>query len=112
MDDKTGRPLCRIDRATLIILGCFTFGYSVFWTSFAKLYIQLPFLDFPVFVGEVLLAVCLFLLAAKWGIKPVQMNAWYWLLAAYAAWVLVKAVGGYRAFGPLSFRNAALFYYP
>ncbi len=111
-DKRIERKLWLIDYTVMILLGSFMLGCGIFWISFAKLSVQLPFLDFPIFTGEIVLALCLLLLLIKWEIKPPQMNVWYWLLAIYAIWVFVKAVHGYRTFGAYSLRNAALFYYP
>ena len=47
------------------VLGIFCYLYSMFWSYFAELNIQFPFLDFPIFVGEILLGACLLLLIAK-----------------------------------------------
>ncbi len=101
-----------IDRIGLFCIGVFYLCYSMFWSSFAEIHITLPFLDFPIFVGEILLAGCLILLIFKWKVTSFRFNLWYYLLAVYIGWLLVKALGGYFAFGPLAFRNAALFYYP
>lgn len=101
-----------IDWVGLSSIGIFCLCYSVFWSSFAEIHITLPFLDFPIFVGEILLAGCMVLLVLKWKVMAFRFNAWYYLLGAYVGWVLIKALSGYFVFGPLAFRNAALFYYP
>jgi hypothetical protein len=101
-----------IDWVGLSAIGIFCLCYSIFWSSFAEIHITVPFLDFPIFVGEILLAVCVVLLVVKWKVTAFRFNAWYYLLGAYVGWVLIKALGGYFVFGPLAFRNAALFYYP
>lgn len=97
-----------------IALGISCMLYSIFAAAFAEWNVRLPFLNFPIFVGEILLAAGLLLVAIKWsylgnfcGIK----RPYIYLLAGYVVWILVKALWGYFTFGPLSFRHAALFYY-
>lgn len=101
-----------IDRTGLLAIGIFCLCYSIFWSSFAENHITVPFLNFPIFVGEILLAVCMILLAFKWKVTGFRFNPWYYFLGAYVGWITIKALGGYFVFGPLAFRNAALFYYP
>src|SRR3989338_6570315 len=111
-DKRIERKIWLIDYTVMMLLGSFMLGCVIFWVSFAKLSVQLPFLSFPIFLGEILLVLCLFLLLVKWEIKPPAIPVWYWMVLAYAGWVLGKAVEGYPASGAYSFRNAALFYYP
>ena len=93
-------------------LSIFYLLYSMFGSTFAELNIQLPFLDFPIFVGEVLLGVCLAILLINRREWWKELNLKYrWAIIIFICWLLVKAVHGYLTFGPLAFRNAALFYY-
>ncbi len=101
-----------IDFIGLGSAGIVCFLYSLFWSNFAELHIALPFLDFPIFVGEILLFWCIVLLALKWKTAGFKFDRKYWLLVLYGVWVLYKAAHGYFEWGPLALRNAALFYYP
>ena len=101
-----------IDWIALCVLGIFCYLYSIFYSYFAELNIQLPFLDFPVFMGEILLGFLAVLFLLKLKTTPVRFNRWHYLLLVYLLFILVKAFYGYLKWGPLAFRNAALFYYP
>jgi len=94
------------------LLFLFSLGYSIYWRDFAEIHLSLPFLDFPIFIGEMLLAVCLTYLAIKWTTEKSWKEPWKMMVGVYLLWILVKAMAGYLTHGPLSFRNAALFYYP
>jgi hypothetical protein len=97
---------------SLFLLGSFSILYSTFWSKFAELNLQLPFLNFPIFIGEVLLFIGLMLSAAKlWQCPVIFHKAHGWILV-YVAWLLIKAFQGYAIYGPLAFRTSALFYYP
>lgn len=101
-----------VDLICLGSIGIICFLYSIFWSTFAETHITLPFLDFPIFIGEILLFECVLLLILKWRIAKVKFNYKYYLLFLYVAWVLIRALHGYIEWGPLALRNAALFYYP
>lgn len=90
----------------------FAYCYSLFEREFAQLYVQLPFLDFPIFVGEILLATCLILLLFLRKHHQIELEKWHYLLLLYIGWLLWKALTGYFQFGPLALRTASLFYYP
>ena len=99
----------------LCLIGFFSIGYSLFGARFAELHIQLFFLDFPVFAGEILLFFCLILLLMKWKKVPLKFSRWHYLLLFYFAFVVTKALWGYLGppkWGPLALRHSALFYYP
>ncbi len=98
-----------LDSSGLISIGIISLGYVLFVRPFAELHIQVPFLDFPVFIGEGLLFLCLGLLLFKGDLKVNERNFWIFV---YLGFVLMKALLGYIKFGPLAFRHAALFYYP
>jgi hypothetical protein len=98
--------------AVLCVLGIFCYLYSVFGSDFAEINAQFPFLNFPIFVGEFLLAFCITMLLIKWKTLPIKINRWHFILFVYIAFVLTKAFYGYYKWGPLAFRNSALFYYP
>ncbi len=100
-----------LDAAGLISIGILCLGYVLFSSIFAECHIKLFFLNFPIFVGEVILFLCLILFFSKCFSQP-AFNKCYWAVIAYFVFVLIKAFWGYFEFGPLAFRNAALFYYP
>jgi glycosyltransferase involved in cell wall biosynthesis len=90
-------------------IGIFSLGYVLFYRQFAELNIHLPFLNFPIFVGEVLLFLCLCAFLLKGDLRIEKKHYW---IVGYFAFVLLKALYGYIKFGPLALRHAALFYYP
>jgi len=96
----------------LSAIGLFSLAYIVFARRFAELHIELGFLDFPIFIGEILLFFCLIILAIKWSKQPVKLGIYHYLIFFYLIFILIKAFWGYSIWGPLSFRHAALFYYP
>lgn len=101
-----------IDSTGLILIGLFSLGYCLFSRRFAELHISFFFLDFPVFVGEVLLFLCFTLLLIKWKFRPEKFTGWHYLIFSYFGFVLMKTSLGYLRWGPLAFRHSALFYYP
>jgi len=101
-----------IDKIIFWLIGFFSFWYAFMVSAFAEFYVQLPFLNFPIFIGEILLGLCLLLLGLKYRIHELDLGPWRIWLLAYVVWILVKALWGYMTFGPLALRNAALFYYP
>lgn len=102
-----------IDSFGLIAIGVPSLGYILFSVPFAEFHIRFSFLDFPIFIGEILLFICLTLFFVKYLISPTRnLNKWHYLLIVYFAFVVIKALYGYFTLGPLSFRNAALLYYP
>lgn len=101
-----------IDYIVLSLLGLLFLGYSIFYKSFAELHIQLPFFDFPIFTGEIILAFCIVLTLYKWFLSRKKFNRIYIAFLIYIIFVLWKAFAGYGKFGPLAFRHAAMFYYP
>lgn len=100
-----------IDLFGLISIGLFSICYILFSSQFAELNIQLPFLDFPIFLGEILLFICLVLFAVRCAICPLKLHKWHYVLIGYFAFIIVKALRGYVLWGPLAMRDAALLYY-
>jgi len=100
-----------IDLIGLWSVGIICFLYSVFWSNFAEINIALPLLDFPIFIGEILLFWCVILLFLKWKANGLKLNYKFYFLLLYVLWVLIRASYGYFQWGPLALRNAALFYY-
>ncbi|MBN3040111.1 MAG: O-antigen ligase family protein [Candidatus Omnitrophica bacterium] len=101
-----------IDTLGLALIGCLSLGYCLFSKRFAELHIDIHFLDFPVFIGEIILILCLFLFIFKLSKQPLVLNFKHYLIFFYFFFVIVKAFYGYYTWGPLAFRHSALFYYP
>ncbi len=104
-----------IDLSGLFSLGIFSLGYIVTLKGLAEKHIQLPFLNFPIFVGEILLFVCLLLFLAKYINNPPEVIKWrHYLILCYFVFVIIKALHGYFIWdsSPLALRHAALLYYP
>ena len=101
-----------IDLVGLVSVGVICLLYSLYWSNFAEVHVTLPFLNFPIFVGEILLFWCAVLLAVKWALNGFGLSRSYGLFIIYVVWLLIKALHGYFVWGPLALRNAALFYYP
>jgi len=109
--DKENHNISIINSAGLLCIGIYSLGYLMYKRAFAELHILLPFLDFPIFVGEVLLLICFILFIFKCNIVSAKLNKWHYLLLAFYAFVLIKALCGYLQWGPLALRHSALFYY-
>jgi len=101
-----------IDVCGLVAMGVFSLAYILFGKFFAELHIQIPFLDFPIFVGEILLLTCVALFFFKYKNNILIVNRWHYFVIGYFAFIIIKAIYGYWVWGPLAFRHAALFYYP
>ena len=108
MDDLRKKHY-NLDSFGLLSIGIISIGYVMFVRSFAELHIQLSFLDFPIFIGEILLFLCLCIFLLKRDLRLEKKHCW---IIGYFVFVVAKALYGYSRFGPLAFRNAALFYYP
>lgn len=103
------------DAADGLILSLLAFsfiGYSVYYKKFAEIHISIPGLDFPFFIGEIILAACMAVLLLKWFFIRKKFTRIYIFILLYIFLVLLKAFTGYFLFGPLAFRHAAIFYYP
>jgi hypothetical protein len=98
--------------AVLFPVGAFSLGYILFKRDFAKLHFDFSCLNFPVFVGEVLLSYCVLLLIIWWFRNPPVRNRFNTFIFIYLFWFMCKAAWGYYIWGPLALRHAALFYYP
>lgn len=101
-----------IDTPGLALLFLLTASYLLFGAPFAELHIEL-FQAIPVFVGEIVLTICLFLFSFRCFVsgpgvrQPVILS---WIMFGF--WILGKAVTGYFETKGYALRNAALFYYP
>lgn len=101
-----------INYTALFLLGLAFFCYTIFGVKLAELAIQIPVLDFPIFVGEILLGVIIILFFLKFLLHPLKSNKSISLaLILFLIFILAKAIIGYREWGPLALRNTALFYY-
>lgn len=101
-----------IDYAVMAALFIFCLKYITYYgKSFAETSVNFQFLNFPVFIGEFLLAVCGILCVIKMCIEPVRFNKWHYLFAGFICFILAKAYWGYIHRGPLALRDAAMFYY-
>ena len=58
----------------LLSIGIISYFFSLLSADFADLHISLPYLGFPVFIVELLLAVCILLLILKWLITGFRFN--------------------------------------
>jgi len=99
----------RVGMAAIVLV---SMGYVLFGSTFAQMRLEFSFLNFPVFIGEILFCFSLLLLIFKIVLGKQELGRWGWILGAYFLFILVKAFGGYFHWGPLAFRDAALFYYP
>lgn len=99
----------------LVGIGIVTIGYVLGGSDFAEINLQLSFLSFPIFIGEILFFLCLICFVGVFlsGEKTVpKRNKWNSLLCLYVLIIIVKVLLGYFTWGPLALRHAALFYYP
>src|SRR5271163_3017299 len=95
-------------RIGLGLIFCYCVLASIFFSFFAQLHLSLCFLPFPIFVGEIVMFICLPLLC--WVCKDGQTfnRRTGLLLGLYFGWVLVRSMINFYFDGPLTFRNAAL----
>ena len=101
-----------ISYIALVTIGIMSLFYSVFTSTFAELHITFSFLPFPVFIGEILLFLCVVLLCFKKEELIAISWGWRCALVVYIIFLLIKTFHGYLTLGPLACRTAALFYYP
>ncbi len=110
--NKIAKTQYYLDLLGLLTVGCISFGYIVFGKGLAERHIQLAFLNFPIFVGEIFLFICLVLFLMKYWQERPKFTKWHYAVSAYFVFVFSKALYGYCVWGPLAFRHAALLYYP
>lgn len=101
-----------LDGIGVLFIGAFSLGYVLFYNFFAELHIQISFLNFPIFAGEILLFICLFLFLAKYRNNLPKLTRWHYAIIGYFIFVAIKALYGYVKWGPLALRHSALLYYP
>jgi len=101
-----------ISRLAMGLIFCYCLGAFLYGPCFAQIHVTLRFLPFPIFIGEILLLICLgiFLIAVE-GSQLFGRRLVLWL-SLYFGWVFFKSFFNYIHDGPLTCRNAALFYYP
>ncbi len=101
-----------LSRIGLGLIFFYCLAASKFAAYFAQIHLTLRFLPFPIFIGEILLFICLVLFLSVSRDAKLFNRRSIVLLGLYFGWVLVKALINYHYDGPLTLRNAALFYYP
>jgi len=101
-----------VDAIGISLLSFFFIAYSIFSANFAKIHIRVSGFKAPVFIGELLLGICILLMAVKASMRKEPARWYHYAIGAYVVFVLAKALYGNTVWGALAFRNAALFYYP
>jgi len=102
----------KLQYVPLAIAGLASWLYMIGGPSFAETHLKFSFLNFPVFVGEIVLAVCLALTVLVILIRRDKLRRFDLWVLVYIAFVLFKTWVGYQKYGPLACRHAALYYYP
>jgi len=100
-----------IDRIALFLIGLYSLGSALWGSNFSERHLTVPSLGFPVFIGEMLLAACLLLWAVKYWRHGMTLTRWHKAFFVYFVFIVCKALWDFGGWGPLAFRNAALFYY-
>jgi len=100
-----------LDVFGFISIGLLSYVYFIH-PKFAEEHLQLFFLNFPIFVGEILLFVCLILFLIRYRNNLKNLNRWHYVIICYFGFILIKALFGYIKWGPLALRHSALLYYP
>lgn len=104
-----------IQGAGMVAIAGLSLLYAIFRQRVSEKFINLPSLNSPIFVGEIVLAGCLLLLAGKLFLdcrnKELKFNWLYCGIAVYCFWITGMAFTGFAKVGAYAFRNAALFYY-
>lgn len=100
-----------ISNTGLVLIGIVCSGYLLFYTVFAKLNIMVHFLSVPLFVGEILLILCLILLLLKFIIYSNKVTFLYDIFFCFSIFLAIKTFLGYQQWGTLAFRHSALFFY-
>lgn len=103
-----------INDTGVVLVGLLSLGYCIFLRRFAELHIILPYLSFPIFIGEIVLVICLILFFLKHYFmrNKITFTLFFIGTAVYVLFILMKTLYGYCLWGALSLRHAALFYYP
>ena len=101
-----------IDAAGLWMIGLLCLGYVTWRSVFAESRITIDFLDFPIFVGEIIMFFCIILYIFKIFYLKQPLNKLHAVVLSYLISVVFAALWGYVHYGPLALRHSALFYYP
>ncbi len=113
-NSKIEEYLLFIDTFAYVILVFLLVLYSIFASNFSEIHIQLPLINLPVFVGEIVLGILLILAVLKYyivsGAGRLDSRTSLWILLIMG-FILLKAFFGYRHWQALALRNAAMFYY-
>lgn len=98
----------------LSLIGAYCLLASIFPVHFSKLHLSLPFLNFPIFIGEILLFICLLIAVGLIVSGRIKLNIWHRLFFLYLSSILIWTVCDYFRMDrqALAFRNAVLFFYP
>ncbi|MFH1777638.1 MAG: hypothetical protein ABH952_08805 [Candidatus Omnitrophota bacterium] len=105
------KDILLVENIVTTLIGFFCLMYSIFISNFAELHIKLAFLNFPIFIGEILLIFCIILLGLKRKNYIARFDFFHYCIFALVGFILIKALFGYVKWGPLALRHAALFYY-
>ena len=96
------------------LLGAYSFFAAIYLLDFSKIHIHLPFLNFPIFIGEIVLLICLviFLMLIRQG--SILLTPWHGGILIYLALMVVWVMLDYFRLGhqALAMRNGMLFIYP
>ncbi len=99
-----------VDVAGLLGIAFYCLGSALFSSDFAEIHIQPSCLDFPIFLGEIVAFILFLLCVTKIFLTGgLKKHHYYW--AGYLVFILIYAFVGYKQWGALALRNAALFYY-
>lgn len=111
---KKNSAVYHIDVAGLYILGSLSLGFLLYYRTFAKsLYVYIPFLGTPLFIGDMAFVTCFVLFFAKWMIISKKVNDFALVFIMYFLFVLIKILTGFlHGWGALTLRHSVLFLYP
>ena len=96
----------------LALIGLYSLGSALGRSNFSETHISFSFLNFPVFIGEILMGVCIVLWVVQYWRQGTVLTKWHKIFLIYWNLILLKALWDFWIWGPLAFRHAALFYYP
>ena len=77
----------RVGMAAIVLV---SMGYVLFGSTFAQMRLEFSFLNFPVFIGEILFCFSLLLLIFKIVLGKQELGRWGWILGAYFLFILVS----------------------
>ncbi len=101
-----------IDFLGFACIGITSLLYIFFRDIFAEIRINLPFINFPIFIGEMVLVLCLILSLVKNKVYLLPLKRCQYFFIGYIFFILLKALLGYFKWGVLALRHSAMFYYP